>query len=72
MMQITRAEIIAVTLLIHQSPDRSARFEFCNQAVSLMLELTITSARQWCSDIAATVDCLTDITTINHRQRHAP
>ena len=27
--------------------DRSARFfEFCNQAVSLMLELTITSARQ--------------------------
>ena len=29
------------------SPDRSARFfEFCNQAVSLMLELTITSARQ--------------------------
>ena len=45
MMQITRAEIIAVTLLMHQSPDRSARFfEFCNQAVSLMLELTITSA----------------------------
>ena len=36
MMRITRAEIIAVTLLIHQSPDRSARcFEFCNQAVSL-------------------------------------
>ena len=34
-------------------------FEFCNQAVSLMLELTITSARQ--PDIAATVDCLTDI-----------
>ena len=33
-------------LLIHH-PDRSARFfEFCNQAVSLMLELTITSARQ--------------------------
>ena len=44
MMQITRAEIIAVTLLIHQSLDRSARFfEFCNQAVSLMLELTITA-----------------------------
>ena len=42
--------------------DRSARFfEFCNQAVSLMLELTITSARQWSPDIAATVDCLTDI-----------
>ena len=36
-------------------------FEFCNQAVSLMLELTITSARQWSPDIAATVDCLTDI-----------
>ena len=41
-------------------------FEFKNQAVSLMLELTITSARQWSPDIAATVDCLTDI-TINHR-----
>ena len=47
-MQITRAEIIAVTLLIHQSLWPFARFfEFCNQAVSLMLELTITSARQW-------------------------
>ena len=41
--------------------------EFCNQAVSLMLELTITSARQWSPDIAATVDCPADITTINHR-----
>ena len=67
MMQITRAEIIAVTLLIHQSLNRSARFfEFATVAVRPMLELTITSARQ-CSDIAATVDCLTDITTINHR-----
>ena len=56
MMQITRAEIIAVTLLIHQSLDRSARFfEFCNQAVSLMLELTITSARQVGPDIATVV-----------------
>ena len=43
-----------------------ASFEFCNQAVSLMLELTITSAQRWSPDIA-TVDCLTDITTINHR-----
>ena len=67
-MQITRAEIIAVTLSYINLSDRSARFEFCNQAVSLMLELTITSARQWSPDIAATVDCLTDITTINHRQ----
>ena len=35
-------------LLLHINlSDRSARFfEFCNQAVSLMLELTITSARQ--------------------------
>ena len=65
-MQITRAEIIAVTLLNINLSDRSARFfEFCNQAASLMLELTITSA--CASDIAATVDCLTDITTINHR-----
>ena len=72
MMQITRAEIIAVTLLTSIS-DRSARFfEFCNQAVSLMLELTITSARQQSADIAATVDCLTDITTINSVKRHAP
>ena len=45
-------------------------FEFCNQAVSLMLELTITSARQWSPDIAATVDCLTDIYD-QCRQRHA-
>ena len=38
MMQITRAEIIAVTLLQRNLSDRSARFfEFCNQAVSLML-----------------------------------
>ena len=36
-----------------------------------MLELTITSARQCSPDIAATVDCLTDITTINHKKRHA-
>ena len=41
-------EIIVVTLLIHQSsltvPPASSNFG--NQAVSLMLELTITSARQ--------------------------
>ena len=31
----------------HTHPlDCSARFEFCNQAVSLIPELTITSARQ--------------------------
>ena len=66
MMQITRAEIIAVTLLLHQSSLTNRHFfEFCNQAVSLML-------RQYNQpgsgpDIAATVDCLTDITTINHR-----
>ena len=71
MMQITRAEIIAVTLLIHQPnlSDRSARFfEFCNQAVSLMLELTITSARQrgkarYCNGRLPA----TDIHPINHR-----
>ena len=68
MMRITRAEIIAVTCSYINLSDRSARFfEFCNQAVSLMLELTITSARQWSPDIAATVDCPTDITTINHK-----
>ena len=39
-MQIA-VEIIAVTLLAVNLSDRSARFfEFCNQAVSLMLELT--------------------------------
>ena len=42
-------------------------YEFCNQAVSHMLELTITSARQWSPDIAATVDCWRIITTINRR-----
>ena len=47
MMQITRAEIIAVTLLATSiSLTVPPAFEFCNQAVSLMLELTITSARQ--------------------------
>ena len=35
-------------------------------------QTTITSARQWSPDIAATVDCLTDITTINQVKRHAP
>ena len=46
--------------------DRSARFfEFCNQAVSLAR--TDHNQRPAGSpDIAATVDCLTDITTINH------
>ena len=49
--------------------DRSARFfEFCNQAVSLMPELTHKPAFIASPDIAATVDCLTlDITTINYR-----
>ena len=48
MMQIARAEIIAVTLLDHINlSDRSTRFfEFCNQAVNLMLQATIASARQ--------------------------
>ena len=46
-LQITRAEIVMVTRSYINLSDRSARFfEFCNQAVSLMLELTITSARQ--------------------------
>ena len=69
MMQITRAEIIAGDSA-HTSISLTVPpgfFEFCNQAVSLMLELTITSASQWSPDIAATVDCLTDITTINHK-----
>ena len=68
MMQITRAEIIAVTSA-HTSISLTVppALNFGNQAVSLMLELTITSARQQLPDIAATVDCLTDITTINHR-----
>ena len=61
MMQITRAEIIAVTLLIHQSlwPFRPLLCT-CNQAVSLMLELTITSARQWSPDIAVSNGRLPD------------
>ena len=67
MMQITRAEIIAVTLPTSIS-DRSGPLLWILQSGRrLMLELTITSARQWSPYIAATVDCLTDITTINHR-----
>ena len=50
--------IIAVTLLAHQSlwPFRPLLWIFAIRAVSLVLELTITSARQWSPDIAATVD----------------
>ena len=48
-----QAEIILVDSVYINLSDRSARFfEFCNQAVSLMLETTITSARQWSPDIA--------------------
>ena len=54
MMQITRAEIIAVTLLIHQSLDRSARFEFCNQAVSLVPGTDHNQPGSEAQDIAAT------------------
>ena len=70
MMQITRAEIIAVTLLIHReislltvppaSLNFAIRLSICSE------ELTITSAGSE-AGVAATVDCLTDITTINHR-----
>ena len=54
-----RGNLLAINL-----SDRSARFFQILQSgcSSLMLELTITSARQWSPDIAATVDCLTDIT----------
>ena len=61
-MMHNQSEIIAVTLPKGSiSLTVPPAFEFCNQAVSLMLELTITSARQRSPDIAATVDCLIDI-----------
>ena len=70
MMQITRAEINRGDSAHTSISDRSARFfEFRNQLLALVLELTITSARQRSPDIAVTVDCLTDITTINHRYK---
>ena len=72
MMQITRAEIIAVTLLIHQLTVPPASLNFAIRLSAFMLELTITSARSEAQIVAATVDCLTDITTINHEKRHAP
>ena len=50
-------------LLINLS-DRSARFfEFCNQAVSLMLGTDHNQRPAVKPIYAATVDCLTDITT---------
>ena len=63
-----QAEIIAVTLLIHQSlwPFRPLLW-ILQSGCQPYARTTITSARQWSPDIAATVDCLTDITTINHR-----
>ena len=67
MMQITRAEIIMTFCSYINLSDRSARFfEFCNQAVGLMLELTIIAPGSE-ANITGAVDCLADITTINHR-----
>ena len=67
-MQITRAEIIAY-LLIHQSlwPFRP-RF-WILQSGCQPYARTDHNQRpaRWSPDIAATVDCLTDITMINHR-----
>ena len=52
----------------HTSISRhSARYRFCNQAVGLMLRTDHNQRPAVKPDIAATVDCLTDITTINHR-----
>ena len=57
MMQITKTGDNRDSCSYINLSDRSARFfEFCNQAVSLMLELTITSARQYETGVAATVD----------------
>ena len=47
MMQIAGGDNAVTYCSYINLSDRSARFfGFCNQAVSLMLELTITSARQ--------------------------
>ena len=73
MMQITRAEIIAWTLPIHQLLTvPPASLNFAIRAVSLMLELTITSASAVKPRYAAMVDCLTDITMINHKKAPRP
>ena len=53
----------AVTPSYINLSDRSARFfEFRNQAVSLYARTDHNQRPQWSPDIAATVDCLTDIT----------
>ena len=55
--------------------DRSARFfEFWQSGCQPYVDKpTITSARQWSPILSVTVDCLMDITTINHSgvKRHA-
>ena len=67
MMQITRAEIIAVTLLIHQSrlTVPPASLNFTNRAVQPYAR-TDHNQRPAVKPDIATVNCLTDITTINH------
>ena len=75
MMQIIRRKEIIVFFLNYTSSSTvpPASFEFAIVVVSLMLELTITSARQWSPDIAANgVDCLTDITTPHKKAPRAP
>ena len=68
MMQTTRAEIIAVTLLTSISLTVPPAFlNFGNQAVALCSGTDYNQRPAVVCDIVATVDCLTDITTINHR-----
>ena len=65
MMQIAKPEIIAVTLSYINLSDRSA--PSLNFAIRLSYAPTDHNQRPAVKpDIAATVDCLTDITTINH------
>ena len=68
MMQITRAEIIAATLpYINLWPFRPLLWILQSGCQPDARTDHNQRARQWSPDIAATVDCLTDITTINHR-----
>ena len=69
MMQMApEQEIIAVTLLIHQSLTvPPASLNFAIRLSTLCSSRYRSAPGSGSPDIAATVDCLTDITTINHR-----
>ena len=74
-MQITRAEIIAVigfTSISLTVPGQARFFEFAQSGRQPYARTDHNQRPAAVSDIAATVDCLTDITTINHSKAPRP